>query len=71
MLFFIYIDLTAVIWSISLSRILMATKWGYIFIGVYLLVIFVIVMVFYRYLNNKQQITHLYRIKNNWTYLYD
>lgn len=68
---FHYADITAIIWSISIARVILSSAWGFLIMGGYLIFLGFVIIVFYKFLNDKAQITHLYRVQNNWAYLYD
>lgn len=71
LLIFHYFDITAILWSVSITRVILSSNWGYFIVGGYLVLLGFVTIVFYKFLNDKAQITHLYRVQNNWAYLYD
>lgn len=43
----------------------------YFGVGFYLAILTIVLIKYYSKINADQQITHLYRVKNSWVYVYD
>ena len=63
--------MSVVAWSLGMSRVIIGTDLGYIVMAFFILLVLIVMIKFYRILNSKEQITHLYRTQNNWAYIYD
>lgn len=68
---FCFVDQTAVVMGYNLTKAAMLSPWGYIFLGVYLLAVLLVIRKFFKTINTEDQAKIVYRAQNSWAYGYD
>jgi hypothetical protein len=68
---FIFFDFTAVIYGYNITKAVLYSYWGFIFLGVYLIILIAIIVKFFRIINNEEQGKIIYRGKHSWAFGYD
>jgi hypothetical protein len=71
LILYLFVDLTAVVYSYNMTKAVLITNWGLIQAGIYLVIVGCAIWNYFKIINSAEQSMAVYRSKNSWAFGYD